>query len=61
MSDDKKPLGLRSSSGPGHVKQSFSHGRSKSVVVEKKRKRVIVPGNGGAGTSGGPRPAGVSD
>ena len=44
MSDDKKPLGLRNSSGPGHVKQSFSHGRSKSVVVEKKRKRVIVPG-----------------
>ena len=61
MSDDKKPLGLRSSSGPGHVKQSFSHGRSKSVVVEKKRKRVIVPGKGGAGASGGPRPAGVSD
>jgi len=61
MSDDKKPLGLRSSSGPSHVKQSFSHGRSKSVVVEKKRKRVIVPGKGGAGASGGPRPAGVSD
>lgn len=48
MSDEKKPLGLRNSSGPGHVKQSFSHGRSKSVVVEKKRKRVIVPGKGGA-------------
>ncbi|MDB9991109.1 translation initiation factor IF-2 [Amylibacter sp.] len=61
MSDDKKPLGLRNSSGPGHVKQSFSHGRSKSVVVEKKRKRVIVPGKGGADASGGPRPAGVSD
>jgi len=61
MSDEKKPLGLRNSSGPGHVKQSFSHGRSKSVVVEKKRKRVIVPGKGGADASGGPRPAGVSD
>jgi len=40
MSDDKKPLGLRNSSGPGHVKQSFSHGRSKSVVVEKKKGNV---------------------
>ncbi len=61
MSDDKKPLGLRSGSGAGHVKQSFSHGRSKSVVVEKKRKRVIVPGKGAAATAGGARAAGVSD
>jgi translation initiation factor IF-2 len=29
----------------GHVRQSFSHGRSKSVVVEKKKKRTIsAPG-----------------
>ena len=28
----------------GHVRQSFSHGRSKAVVVEKKRKRLIGPG-----------------
>lgn len=61
MSDDKKPLGLRSGSGAGHVKQSFSHGRSKSVVVEKKRKRVIVPGKGAAATAGGARASGVSD
>lgn len=51
MNDDKtkdgksKPLGLRS--GSGTVRQSFSHGRSKSVVVETKRKRVIVPGKAG--------------
>ncbi len=40
-SDGKKPLGIRG--GPGSVKQSFSHGRTKSVVVETKRKRVVVP------------------
>ncbi len=49
-----KPLGLKG--GSGTVRQSFSHGRSKSVVVEKKRKRVIVPGKPGAGP--GTRPAG---
>ncbi|MGB5559886.1 MAG: translation initiation factor IF-2 [Paracoccaceae bacterium] len=42
-SDSKKPLGLRGGSRPGQVKQSFSHGRTKSVVVETKRKRVVVP------------------
>ena len=29
--------------GRGNVKQSFSHGRTKNVVVETKRKRVVVP------------------
>ena len=53
-SDGKKTLGLRGSgSRPGNVKQSFSHGRTKNVVVETKRKRVVVPkpgaGKGGAG------------
>ena len=40
-----KKLGLLGGapSRPGQVRQSFSHGRSKSVVVETKRKRVIVP------------------
>ena len=45
-SDGKKTLGLRR--GPGQVKQSFSHGRTKSVVVETKRKRVVVPKPGAA-------------
>ncbi|MEM9009860.1 MAG: translation initiation factor IF-2 [Pseudomonadota bacterium] len=36
-----------------HVRQSFSHGRSKSVLVEKKRKRVVVPKPGAAGTAAG--------
>lgn len=47
MSDNNnksgKPLGLRSGGDRSHVRQSFSHGRTKSVVVEKKRKRIVVP------------------
>ncbi|MCF6444571.1 translation initiation factor IF-2 [Nereida sp. MMG025] len=68
--DGKKTLGIRRG-GPGNVKQSFSHGRTKSVVVETKRKRVMVPKPGGgtqtkAGSgvvAGDPskRPAGISD
>ncbi|MFY0308357.1 translation initiation factor IF-2 [Leisingera sp. D0M16] len=68
-SDGKKTLGLRGSSRPGNVKQSFSHGRTKNVVVETKRKRVVVPkpgaaksGSGAApAASGSRRPAGISD
>lgn len=67
--DGKKILGLRSGPRPGQVKQSFSHGRTKNVVVETKRKRVVVPKPGavkaGLGTvSGGnvsKRPAGITD
>ncbi|HEY5289093.1 MAG TPA: translation initiation factor IF-2 associated domain-containing protein, partial [Caulobacteraceae bacterium] len=32
----------------GMVKQSFSHGRSKTVVVETKRRRMDAPGVGPA-------------
>ncbi|MBK1635007.1 translation initiation factor IF-2 [Rhodovulum adriaticum] len=69
-SDGKKTLGLRGGSRPGQVKQSFSHGRTKNVVVETKRKRVVVPkagaakgGAGGKAAGGDPskRPAGISD
>ncbi|WP_417205579.1 translation initiation factor IF-2 [Antarctobacter sp.] len=70
--DGKKTLGVRGGARSGSVKQSFSHGRTKNVVVETKRKRVVVPkpGAGGAagggkggpvGGSGGKRPAGISD
>ena len=72
--DGKKPLGLGGVPRSGQVKQSFSHGRTKSVVVETKRKRVVVPtvtrpGTPGAGSSVSPaglgdpskRPAGISD
>ena len=67
--DGKKTLGL-GGSRPSNVKQSFSHGRTKNVVVETKRKRVVVPKPGAAkpAGAGGPiggdpskRPAGISD
>ncbi len=72
---DKKPLGLRAPGArPGNVKQSFSHGRTKNVVVETKaRKRGVAtpaPAPGPTGTAtrasailGDPtkRPAGISD
>jgi translation initiation factor IF-2 len=38
----RKPLSLKRTVDAGHVRQSFSHGRSKSVVVEKKKKRMIA-------------------
>jgi len=42
----RKPLSLRHNVESGHVRQNFSHGRSKSVLVEKKRKRIIsAPGS----------------
>ncbi len=34
-------LNVRRTVESGHVRQSFSHGRSKSVVVEKKKRRVV--------------------
>ncbi|KJZ19374.1 translation initiation factor IF-2 [Loktanella sp. S4079] len=67
--DGKKTLGL-GGSRPSNVKQSFSHGRTKNVVVETKRKRVMVPKPGAAKPTGGSgpiggdpskRPAGISD
>ena len=49
MSDDaenktpgRKPLTLRKTE-TGQVKQSFSHGRTKTVVVETKRRRFDLP------------------
>ena len=49
--DDKKPLSLkqpgrlelRKTVESGEVRQSFSHGRSKTVTVEVKRKRMFKP------------------
>jgi len=64
---DNNKLGVR---GPrsGSVKQSFSHGRTKSVVVETKRKRVVskpAAGTKSSGPQGGgdpsKRPAGISE
>ncbi|MBD3665276.1 translation initiation factor IF-2 [Sulfitobacter sp. TSTF-M16] len=68
--DGRKTLGL-GGSRPSNVKQSFSHGRTKNVVVETKRKRVVVPKPGAAKPGGAAkakptgdpskRPAGISD
>jgi len=46
----RKPLTV--SRGGGTVKQTFSHGRSKQVVVETKKRRAVAPGAAarGAGT-----------
>ncbi|MBM2575602.1 translation initiation factor IF-2 [Jannaschia sp. Os4] len=42
-SDGRKPLGLSGGARSGQVKQSFARGRTKNVVVETKRKRVMAP------------------
>ena len=67
--DGKKTLGVRSGPRASNVKQSFSHGRSKNVVVETKRKRVVVPKAGVTKTSiqssnkdgGKDLPSGITD
>ena len=41
--NDQKNKVLSLKVGSNTVRQSFSHGRSKSVVVETKRKRIITP------------------
>ena len=45
----KMTLNVRRTVESGHVRQSFSHGRSKSVLVEKKKRRAI-----GSGTAAEP-------
>jgi translation initiation factor IF-2 len=40
----RAPLGLKRTVETGKVKQSFSHGRSNTVVVEVKRRRILGPG-----------------
>ncbi|HEX4695279.1 translation initiation factor IF-2, partial [Sphingomonas sp.] len=39
----RQPLGLKRTVETGKVKQSFSHGRSNTVVVEVKRRRLLGP------------------
>ncbi|MCH7929045.1 MAG: translation initiation factor IF-2 [Proteobacteria bacterium] len=61
--DEKKPLRLsqpgrlelRKLVETGEVRQSFSHGRSKAVTVEVRRKRTFAPGEGGGMTEVKPR------
>jgi translation initiation factor IF-2 len=55
--DVRKPLSLKRTVESGHVRQSFSHGRSKSVVVEKKKKRTIAAPGGEAEEATAPEAA----
>src|ERR1700719_3173319 len=48
-------LGLRRPVETGQVRQSFSHGRSKTVTVEVRKKRTLAPG--GAAEPGRAEPA----
>ncbi|HZJ13217.1 MAG TPA: translation initiation factor IF-2 [Methyloceanibacter sp.] len=51
----KMTLNVRRTVESGHVRQSFSHGRSKSVLVEKKKRRSV--GSGAAQPVEEPKPA----
>ncbi len=52
-------LELKKTVETGQVRQSFSHGRSKTVMVEVKRKRTFAPGAEGRMTEVVAPPAGV--
>lgn len=52
-----KKLSLKKPADAGQIRQSFSHGRSRAVEVEVKRKRA----EGGAQGPGGKNPGGLTD
>ncbi|WP_316862273.1 translation initiation factor IF-2 [uncultured Cohaesibacter sp.] len=51
---EKKTLSLGKNVGQGTVRQSFSHGRSKAVVVEKRKRRFTAPGDAKPAAAGKP-------
>jgi translation initiation factor IF-2 len=54
----RAPLGLKRTVETGQVKQSFSHGRSNTVVVEVKKRRILgKPGEAEAPKAEAPAPA----
>ena len=53
----RAPLGLKRTVETGKVKQSFSHGRSNTVVVEVKKRRIL----GGRPGEAEPAPAKVEE
>jgi len=59
LSVPSKTLSLKRPVEQGMVRQSFSHGRSKAVVVEKVKRRVIGPGDGKPETVAAPAPVPV--
>ncbi len=53
----RPPLGIKRTVETGKVKQSFSHGRSNTVVVEVKKRRILAkPGEAEAAKAGEPAP-----
>ena len=54
----KTTLHLKRPVEQGSVRQSFSHGRTKTVVVEKVKRRILAPGRGAARRRGGASGAG---
>ena len=54
LSVGSKTLSLKPRTETGVVRQSFSHGRTKSVVVEKRTKRRL-PGEGPTAAEAAPR------
>src|SRR6185437_1604689 len=55
----RPPLGLKRTVETGKVKQSFSHGRSNTVVVEVKKRRIL--GRPGEPPPEAPKPAPVAE
>ena len=56
----RAPLGLKRTVETGKVKQSFSHGRSNTVVVEVKRRRMLGPHGAVEETTPAPAPDDIS-
>ena len=55
----RPPLGLKRTVETGKVKQSFSHGRSNTVVVEVKKRRIL--GRPGEAPPEAPKPEPVAE
>src|ERR1700684_4062202 len=53
----KATLHLKRPVEQGTVRQSFSHGRSKAVVVEKVKRRMLTPAEAAAAARAAPAPA----
>ena len=57
----RPPLGLKRTVETGKVKQSFSHGRSNTVVVEVKKRRILGKPGEPAPAPEAPKPAPVAE
>src|ERR671913_360588 len=57
----RPPLGIKRTVETGKVKQSFSHGRSNTVVVEVKKRRILGKPGEPAPAPEAPKPAPVAE